>query len=72
MDNKDLPAMPLTQESSRALNEGYDYGGFGLTKREYFAAQALRALAHNDDPSITSKASRAVRLADELLKYLEE
>lgn len=41
----------------------------GLTKREYFAALAMQAMADNDE-SLIDIASSAVSLADELIMAL--
>jgi len=77
MDNKDLPAMPLANDSYQDLNQGacrYE-DGMGLTKREYFAGLAMQGLCSNPNTkeSLRDGAASilAVRIADALLKALE-
>jgi hypothetical protein len=75
MSNKNESAFPTTKES---LN--YRDGMSGLTKREYFAAQALQGLLAGDVISsfksgqMTAReaAEEAVSYADAVLARLEE
>lgn len=77
MENKDQPAFPLSKEMCEASEvETYPYG---LTKREYFAAKAMQGIISTNEmfPSMAAMifeeraAKMAVRMADELLKALE-
>lgn len=62
MNNKDTPAMPLITP---------DYVYYGLTKREYVAAQVMQGLlSSNPDRYLAVK--HAVSVADTLLDALEE
>lgn len=70
MNNGDLPAAPLASEE---LSDRWCDGvrvEIGLTKREYFAAQAMSALALSGD-SAGDIAVESVRIADALLVELE-
>jgi len=76
--NKDLPAFACVAISN---NDGYQQDG--LTKREYFTAKAMQALASNPDwvnsmrvpddwdDFINRLAKGAVELADSVLQELE-
>jgi hypothetical protein len=44
----------------------------GITKREYFAAQAMAGLAATSDQRADEMASRAVEYADALIEALNE
>ena len=80
MDNKDLPAMPLTGDAYSDLNgapnqAGSIEDGMGLTKREYFAAKAMQGiLASDTDDTIWDEVTIlcSVKLSDMLLKELEK
>lgn len=64
-------AMPVCEEAAAYGN--YNTGSIGLTKREHFAGLALQALvtslSHTNSDEYFAK--RALSLADELLKQLE-
>ena len=54
-------------------NDGYSYGGPGLTKREYFAAVALQGIfAFNKDASGEEFARKSVKYADALIDALNK
>jgi len=77
VENKDLPAFASVAMSG---NDGYQQDG--LTKREYFAALAMQALASNPDWAKTMRtpddwdeykdrlAKGAVELADSVISEL--
>ena len=68
MKNGDKPINPLLD-----LNKNKS-GLWGLTKREYFAGLAMQGLLSIPNTGISPKgfASRAIEMADEILKQLEE
>jgi hypothetical protein len=75
MDNKDLPAFPIT------LKPGEVFDGMtninGLSKREYIAAMVLSGLLSNTDYNIAQNnpsiyAGDVLRYTDALLKELEK
>lgn len=73
---------PAFQKSIIPLPDGSSENGFGLTKREYFAAMAMQSIipsymskpvSLNDTDSVQRLVSQwAIKFADELLKRLEE
>jgi hypothetical protein len=87
MKNQDKPAFPVTpyREIEQDIERGFP---FGLTKREYFASQALIAVSMGLPASAyafdlnqpqgsqlihkSNISDAAVELADSLLKRLEE
>ena len=83
MKNSDLPAMPL--DSVMDLTCGTVDSGYlsqaerkfstGLTKREHFAAMAMQGMVSTVDDGYVkycTLASDAAKMADALLKALEE
>ena len=52
-----------------ASDEGHQAG---LTKREYFAAMAMQAMANNINLSYEAVAFESVKLTDALLKELDK
>jgi hypothetical protein len=83
MKNRDMPAMPLTDESGGLsdltcgthdsdylLQEGRNFST-GLTKREHFAAMAMQGLAAGGHDNAMAVVSQAVIMADALLEELE-
>lgn len=74
MKNADMPAMPISEEDTDRLNEGV-FIYTGLTKREHFAAMAMKGIVSNDtgfDYSDEDVARYAVKLTDSLLAELEK
>lgn len=77
MDNKDMPAMPLDNDSKIWMESSLKGGaipdmcGSGLTKREYAAIHIMAAFAKPGSPDNDIAAKQAVRAADHLLKQLE-
>ena len=75
-----MPAMPLTGDAYTDINgvancKGSIEDGMGLTKREHFAGLAMQSLINIDagfraTPDV--KAELAVKMADALLRELEE
>ena len=65
------PALPDEQ-----LNHQFDYGAFGLTKREYFAAMALSGFCSKEGSQVRDFrgkiAQEAVEMADALIEALNE
>jgi hypothetical protein len=84
MDNKDLPAHPLSTCEAGNLDEEVTTTYLGLTKREYFAAMALQGLLANSSALdairyATLKGFEGLKVADiavlhanDLLKALEK
>jgi hypothetical protein len=78
MKNSEHPAFAPSSEYIRKFNEGY-HEPSGLTKREYFIAQAMLVLKEPNhyvgksetDESYRYWANKCIRMADELLKQLE-
>ena len=77
MKNADKPIYPTT---SQKINETefFEYNlpnkekqYSGLTKREYFAGLAMQGLLNNTAFTVKFIASQSVKIADELLKQLE-
>lgn len=62
------------KESAIPINEDGELTCIGLTKREYFAGQALQALPNSDKyiATIDDYAKFAVKMADALLEELEK
>ena len=57
------------------ISDDYIPEQWGLTKREYFAAMAMQGLAnnwHRNDQDRQECANRAVLIADELIKALNQ
>lgn len=65
--NKDDNSFPQAYYNSEDLNLET-----GLTKREYFAARALQGLLSGNKILMTAIPYQAVKLADELIKELNE
>ena len=79
MDNKDMPAMPLSLELSNRYEQGYyDQAALGLTKREHFAGLMMQAekIHHGASGaygfSEKEAAKSAVQCADALLAELDK
>ena len=75
MDNANRPAAPVSVAVGPAGDflTSDDYGvGMGLTKREYFAGQAIAGLSVDSDLRYEQVAEYAVNIADVVLKRLEE
>ena len=71
MTNSEKSIFPVAD--TIANGERYKPLTLGLTKREYFAGLALQGiLSSNEFAHIPSACSRAITLADELLKQLSE
>jgi hypothetical protein len=76
MENKNLPAFPLSVAANEArLFSTFDANGghemAGLTKREHFAAMILQGICANPAPgNFTLNAKMAVEQADALLAEL--
>jgi hypothetical protein len=67
MKNGQQSAFPILDETSKEQ--------MGLTKREYFAGLAMQGIMASDSPLRRDRhdvAKRAIEVADELLKKLEE
>lgn len=80
MKNADKPIYPVIK-TEEVANTVYISSGGGLTKREYFAAMAMQGeiasqcaegFYGNDEESMTSVASKAIKAADALLKALDK
>jgi len=75
MNNANKPAAPVSVAVGPAGDflTSDDYGvGMGLTKREYFAGQAIAGLSVDSDLRYEQVAEYAVNIADVVLKRLEE
>ena len=75
MNNANRPAAPVSVAVGPAGDflTSDDYGvGMGLTKREYFAGQAIAGLSVDADLRYEQVAEYAVKIADAVLKRLEE
>jgi hypothetical protein len=70
LNNRELPAFPISQEETYSLEEGVNIY-YGLTKREYFAAKAMQGLLSWGQDLQGYTAKKAVTYADELIKALE-
>jgi hypothetical protein len=78
MRNSDMPAMPQSgsEGSCGDLNSSADWGGMGLTKREYFAGLAMQGFCSNPNANptiqahIDNLAEDSVNMADALLEQL--
>lgn len=74
--NENKPAFPISEEETDRIEEGVDIYT-GLTKREYFAGQALQGLCVGKITSDIKSgqcvdiANEAVIIADALLKALQ-
>ena len=76
MKNADKPINPVLTQSPSLQNDT----SLELTKREYFAGLAMQGLISSCDWNITifnerlteATSENAIKLADELLKQLEE
>jgi hypothetical protein len=80
MDNKDMPAMPLSREDSIKYLQG-DCVLSGLTKREHFAGLAMQSVLNNFNPyeqgdfdssDYRLTVQHSVGLADALLAALDK
>ena len=74
LENKNLPAFPISEEQADRLEEGVDIY-YGLTKREYFAAKAMQGYAGGKYTGQSGMpheviASWSVGMADALLSAL--
>lgn len=74
-ENKNMPAFPMEKAFNQS-ESGFTQK-FGLTKREWFAGMAMQGICANqssvDNNSNTSHewaATKAVAIADEILKQL--
>ena len=56
--------------ASIAVDKDRTYGDTGLTKREYFAAMALKGILSQDDSRPSDAATWAVEYADALIAAL--
>jgi len=81
MNNSEQPINPIANSDGFCTSHEYlkqpDGGAIGLTKREYFAAMAMRGLITNQRfiPNIDGVnylVEQSVKCADELLKQLEK
>ena len=74
MKNADRPAYPIVISEDEAITGLTKIGKYdGLTKREYFAAMAMKGLCtHSGDYHPEHLASDAVMYADALLKELDK
>ncbi len=80
MNNAEMPAMPVTDESGMPFNMGSLPNGMpmlsrGLTKREAFAALAMQGFCAAPEfasTDVDGLAEAAVRQADALLAELEQ
>jgi aminopeptidase-like protein len=75
MENGKQPAFAVSKEMCEMPNgktniEEYPYG---LTKREYFAAMAMQGMLANNNGNYSTVdiAQHSVRMADDILKRLE-
>jgi hypothetical protein len=75
LNNRELPAFPISQEETYSLEEGVNIY-YGLTKREYFAAKAMQGVMSSSTHGVPENTKRcaeiAVEWADELIKALEQ
>jgi hypothetical protein len=58
--------------ASIAVDKQGTYGSTGLTKREYFAAMALKGILSQDDSRPSDAATWAVEYADALIDALNK
>jgi hypothetical protein len=65
LNNKELPAFPISEEATDRLEEGVDIY-YGLSKREYFAAKAMQAMISN--PNV-KRPSAGDKLKDDIEKF---
>lgn len=79
MKNADMPATPISNQHGKISpftdSEGFSSMATGLTKREYFAIQALSTLKHDDyvmHSFASDMADNAVAIADALLAELDK
>jgi hypothetical protein len=75
MDNKDMPAMPLSLELSNRYEQGYyDQAALGLTKREHFAGLAMQAIIAAGNIGMPSGplSAMAVKYAESILAELDK
>lgn len=72
MKNSDMPAMPIVETGIDERGFDCDSVSTGLTKREYFAAMAMRdVLAAGRPDNVMVECRVAVAYADALLAELE-
>jgi hypothetical protein len=74
--NKQAPAFPLDIDMVDRMSS-LNYSPEGLTKREYIAIEAMKAMLSNDtvrNPGMHREniVNNALSFADEMLKQLEE
>ena len=75
MNNANKPAAPVSVAAGPMgdlLTSNDSRQGMGLTKREYFAGQAIAGLSVDADLRYEQVAEYAVKIADAVLKRLEE
>ena len=75
MNNANKPAAPVSVAvgiAGNLLSSRHSGLDMGLTKREYFAGQALAGLSVDSDLRYEQVAEYAVNIADVVLKRLEE
>ena len=75
MDNGDLPAFPVFNESGKVTDRlnSIQGNGMGLSKREYFAIEILKAIISSDGApmiSMDEETNMALKYADNLLEKL--
>ena len=78
MNNADLPAYPLDNETCKELDSGHWYCWLGLTKREAFTLAAMQGLCTNGSmidgggfEQIRYLNAQSIKIADGQLKALE-
>jgi hypothetical protein len=77
MENKDMPAFPVLELKQMGDKLLLDLMSPGVSKREYFAAAALKGLLANSTlfqgySSYTEMAGQAIGIADALLHELSK
>lgn len=75
IENKDLPAMPLSKEMSDRFTEGDFNYGYGFTKYERTVIELLKGLLSAGDVDSYSKdysINLAISYADRLFEKLDE
>jgi hypothetical protein len=75
MDNKDMPAMPISEEDTDRIDVGVKIYT-GLTKREHFAGLAMQGLLSNNKSTgenlYLDMSEVSVFIADALLAELDK
>jgi hypothetical protein len=84
IENKNLPAFPVevsvdgNGNLTGSSTSPFSSFEIGLTKREYFAAKAMQGIMANETTNPASerhfdyRATQAIKMADALLKALEQ